>query len=298
MTKKEFQTLTGSVLLLDGATGTNLMAAGMPRGVCTEDWVSGHRDVIVSLQSAYIEAGSQVIYAPTFGANRINLSTYGMQDRVEELNRTLAGYALDVAGDRAYVAGDLTTTGKIMEPEGPLTYEQAFEAYQEQAQVLSKTGVDLFVVETMTDLTETIAAVDAVMSVCDLPVMCSMTVEADGSMFGGGNVIEAAASLEAAGADAVGVNCSVGPDSLLSVIRNIRENVSIPVLAKPNAGVPAIDGKGNAVYAMQPEAFAGHMEMLVRAGASIIGGCCGTTPDFISALAHRMNIQPPGRIHR
>ncbi len=298
MTKNEFQTLTDSILLLDGATGTNLMAAGMPHGVCTEAWVLEHRDVITSLQSSYIEAGSQVIYAPTFGANRINLAKYGLQDQAEEMNRALAGCALETAGERAYVAGDLTTTGEVMEPAGELTYEQAFEAYQEQAQVLYETGVDLIVIETMTDLMETIAAVDAVMSVCDLPVMCSMTVEADGSLFGGGNVIEAAASLEAAGADAVGMNCSVGPESLVSLVRGLKETVSIPVLAKPNAGVPVIDENGNAVYSMQPETFAGHMQTLSDAGASIIGGCCGTTPDFIRAVARRMQIQPLGRILR
>ncbi len=298
MTKEEFQTLTDSIVLLDGATGTNLMAAGMPHGVCTEAWVMEHPEVIVSLQRSYIEAGSQIIYAPTFGANRINLSKYGLQDQVESMNRTLAGYALQTAGEKAYVAGDLTTTGEVMEPDGPLTYEEAFAAYQEQAQVLFETGVDLIVVETMTDLMETIAAVDAVTSVCDLPVMCSMTVEADGSLFGGGSVLEAAASLEAAGADAVGVNCSVGPESLLSVIRNMKETVSIPVLAKPNAGVPVIDENGNAVYSMSPETFAGYMQTLAEAGASLIGGCCGTTPDFIRAVAKQMQIQPLGRIRR
>ena len=136
----------------------------------------------------------------------------------------------------------------------------------------------------MINIEETLAAVDAANAVCQLPIMCTMTVEADGSIFSGGNAVEAAVALESAGADAVGINCSVGPDQLVSVVRNIREAVSIPVIAKPNAGMPVIDDQGNAVYSMLPEEFAGHMKVLAENGASIMGGCCGTTPEFIRAM--------------
>ena len=241
MTKQEFQKLTEDhVLLLDGATGSNLMKAGMPRGVCTESWVLEHKDVIQSLQKAYIEAGSHIIYAPTFGGNRINLTMHGLEEQI--------GYLRDA-------------------------------------------GVDLIVAETMINIEETLAAVDACQSVCELPIICTVTVEADGSIFSGGNAIEAAMSLEAAGADAVGINCSVGPDQLVSVIRNIKENVSIPVIAKPNAGMPQIDDLGNAVYSMTPADFAGYMKVLVDNGASVIGGCCGTTPEFISETAQVLGLR-------
>ncbi len=290
MTKEEFQELTKNILLLDGATGSNLMAAGMPRGVCTEQWLLSHKDVIQDLQASYIREGSRVIYAPTFGGNRINLTGYGLEDSIEEINRTLVGFSREIAPAGVYVAGDITTTGKMMEPAGDLTYELAFDTYEEQVQILCDAGVDLIAAETMVSIDETLAAVDAVHSVCNLPVLCTMTVEADGSIFTGGNAIEAAMALEAAGADAVGVNCSVGPDQLVAVIRNIRENVSIPVVAKPNAGMPTIDGNGNAVYHMLPAAFAEHMEELVKAGASIIGGCCGTTPAYIRAIAQRLDL--------
>ena len=156
--------------------------------------------------------------------------------------------------------------------------------YQEQIRILADSGIDLIAAETMINIEETLAAVDAAASVCDLPIMCTMTVEADGSIFSGGNAIEAAISLEAAGADAVGINCSVGPDQLVSVVRNIRDNVSIPVIAKPNAGMPVIDDSGNAVYSMHAEDFARHMKVLIESGASVVGGCCGTTPAFIKAL--------------
>lgn len=156
--------------------------------------------------------------------------------------------------------------------------------YQEQIRILADAGIDLIAAETMINIEETLAAVDAAASVCDLPIMCTMTVEADGSIFSGGNAVEAAVSLEATGADAVGINCSVGPDQLVSVVRNIKENVSIPVIAKPNAGMPVIDEKGNAVYSMNAEEFAHHMKVLIENGASVVGGCCGTTPSFIKAL--------------
>lgn len=284
MTKKQFRKLTENILLLDGATGSNLMASGMPRGICTETWVIEHKEIFQELQRAYIAAGSQVIYAPTFGGNRINLAKHGLTDRIEEINRTLVGYSRELAGDGVYVAGDITTSGSFITADGDYTYDDAFKMYQEQVKILADAGIDLIAAETMINIEETLAAVDAANSVCDLPIMCTMTVEADGSIFSGGNAIEAAVSLEAAGADAVGINCSVGPDQLVSVVRSIKENVSIPVIAKPNAGMPTIDDKGNAVYSMNPEDFASYMKILIENGASVVGGCCGTTPAFIRAL--------------
>ena len=288
MTKQEFQELAQNIVLLDGATGSNLMAAGMPKGVCTEEWVLAHKDVIQKLQRAYIEAGSNIIYAPTFGGNRVSLTMHGLQDRMEEINRTLVSYSrevADTADHKVYVAADITTSGKMMAPAGEMTYEAAFEMYQEQIGILKDSSVDLIVAETMINIEETLAAVDAASTVCGLPIMCTMTVDADGSIFSGGNAIEAAVSLEAAGADAVGVNCSVGPDQLVSVIRNIKENVSIPVIAKPNAGMPFIDDNGNAVYSMNAPDFARHVKALIDAGAGIVGGCCGTTPEYIREVA-------------
>ncbi|MDO4276912.1 MAG: homocysteine S-methyltransferase family protein [Eubacteriales bacterium] len=291
MTKEEFQTLSKNILLLDGATGSNLMAAGMPRGVCTEIWVMEHKEVIQQLQRAYIEAGSQIIYAPTFGGNRVNLKMHGLTDRIEEINRTLVSYAKETAAGKAYIAGDITTTGKMMAPAGDFTYEEAFETYREQIQYLRDAGVDLIIAETMISIEETLAAVDAAHDVCTLPILCTMTVEADGSIFTGGNAVEAAVALESAGADAVGINCSVGPDQLVSIVRSIRENVSVPVIAKPNAGMPVIDEEGNAVYNMTAPDFAQHMKILVENGAGIIGGCCGTTPDFIREIAAVLKLQ-------
>ena len=257
MTREEFQKLTQDVVLLDGATGSNLMAAGMPRGICTEAWIMEHKEVLQNLQKAYVEAGSQIVYAPTFGGNRYSLGLHGLQDKLAEMNHALVNISREAVGHKVYVAGDITTTGKMMEPAGDLTYEMAYETYCEQIKVLEDAGVDLIAAETMINIEETLAALDAAASVSSLPVMCTMTVEADGSIFSGGNAVEAAIALEGAGAVAVGINCSVGPDQLVSVVRNIKENVSIPVIAKPNAGMPTIDDQGNAIYSMDARTYEG-----------------------------------------
>ena len=288
MTREEFQKLTQDVVLLDGATGSNLMAAGMPRGICTEAWIMEHKEVLQNLQKAYVEAGSQIVYAPTFGGNRYSLVLHGLQDKLAEMNHALVNISREAVGHKVYVAGDITTTGKMMEPAGDLTYEMAYETYCEQIKVLEDAGVDLIAAETMINIEKTLAALDAAASVSSLPVMCTMTVEADGSIFSGGNAVEAAIALEGAGAVAVGINCSVGPDQLVSVVRNIKENVSIPVIAKPNAGMPTIDDQGNAIYSMDAKSFAEHMKVLIENGASVVGGCCGTTPEFIREISRSL----------
>ena len=287
MTREEFQKLTQDVVLLDGATGSNLMAAGMPRGICTEAWIMEHKEVLQNLQKAYVEAGSQIVYAPTFGGNRYCISLHVLQDKLAEMYHALVNFSRDEVGHKVYVAGDITTTGKMMEPAGDLTYEMAYETYCEQIKVLEDAGVDLIAAETMINIEETLAALDAAASVSSLPVMCTMTVEADGSIFSG-NAVEAAIALEGAGAVAVGINCSVGPDQLVSVVRNIKENVSIPVIAKPNAGMPTIDDQGNAIYSMDAKSFAEHMKVLIENGASVVGGCCGTTPEFIREISRSL----------
>lgn len=281
MTKQEFRELVqAKTLLLDGATGSNLMKEGMPRGVCSEQWIYENPQVLQKLQREYREAGSVVVYAPTFSANRISLANHGLEDKVEELNRGLVCISREAVGEQCYVAGDLTTTGKQDVP-----YEELFEAYKGQITVLADAGVDLLIAETMLGVDEVMAVLDAAAAVCELPVMCTLTVESDGSLFFGGNIYEAVETLEQMGADAVGINCSTGPDQLVSVVKNIRERVRIPVIVKPNAGMPVIDEKGNPVYSMGAEEFAGHMKTLTEAGADIVGGCCGTTPAYIRRLA-------------
>ena len=276
------------VILLDGATGSNLRLAGMPVGVSTEQWVYDHPEAILRLQRAYVEAGSDIIYAPTFMANRVGLGMHGIEDRLKTLNAGLVKLSKEAADGRALVAGDITTTGKPLEPVGPMSYQALFDVYREQIEALAEAGVDLLVAETMMAVDETVCAVEAALSVCDLPVMCSLTMEADGHLLLGGSAVEAVETLQAVGACAVGLNCSVGPDQLEAVVRAMKAVAQVPVIAKPNAGVPVMDEHGTAHYSMSPEDFARSMVPLVDAGAGIVGGCCGTNPDYIRALRERV----------
>ena len=285
MTREEFQKLAESgVILLDGANGSNLRKAGMPVGVSTELWVLEHPQVIQKLQMEYAEAGSQIIYAPTFSANRMSLAMHDFQGDIRKLNADLVSITKEAVGGRAYVAGDMTTTGKMLEPAGDTSYQELMQVYQEQAKALYNAGVDLIVAETMLSVDETVVLLDAVQSVCDLPVMCTLTVEADGTALFGGNAVEAVETLQEMGAVAVGLNCSLGPDQLESVVASMKKVAQVPVIAKPNAGMPVMDEFGMAHYNMAPEQFAASMKKLIAAGAGIIGGCCGTDPSYIRLL--------------
>ena len=288
MTKQELQDLfQKGPIILDGATGSNLMAKGMPMGVCPEDWIYHHKDAIVSLQKAYVEAGTQILYAPTFTANRIKLAEYDMEDRLEELNRAMVRYSREAAGDRAFVAGDLTMTGRQLYPVGDLMFEDLVDVYKEQVRAILKEGVDLFVIETMMSLQECRAALLAVKETCDLPVMISLTYNEDGRTLYGTSPEIAMVVLEHMGADIVGVNCSTGPLAMIPLVKAMLPYADVPIMVKPNAGMPELEN-GETVYKMTPEEFADACEQLVDAGASVVGGCCGTRPDHIKALADRM----------
>ena len=256
-------------------------------GVCPEDWIYHHKDAIVSLQKAYVEAGTQILYAPTFTANRIKLAEYDMEDRLEELNRAMVRYSREAAGDRAFVAGDLTMTGRQLYPVGDLMFEDLVDVYKEQVRAILKEGVDLFVIETMMSLQECRAALLAVKETCDLPVMISLTYNEDGRTLYGTSPEIAMVVLEHMGADIVGVNCSTGPLAMIPLVKATLPYADIPIMVKPNAGMPELEN-GETVYKMTPEEFADACEQLVDAGASVVGGCCGTRPDHIKALADRM----------
>ena len=279
-----YEILQNGTVLLDGATGSNLMKAGMPRGVCTESWIAENPEALLALQKAYVDAGSDIIYAPTFSANRHSLQRHGMAHRVEELNHKLVQLSKQAANSRALVAGNMTTTGIPLEPLGTMQYDELFDIYCEQASALRDAGADFIIVETMLGIDETSVALEAAKSVCDLPVMCSVTVQADGGLYFGGHCVDAVQTLQELGAAAVGINCSLGPEQLVSLVRNMKAVATVPLLVKPNAGMPIISDEGEAIYPMRAEDFAKYMMKLVDAGADIIGGCCGTTPEFIAAL--------------
>lgn len=285
MDRKEFQRLAASrVLLLDGAAGSNFLLAGMPADACTEQWLIEHPDVLIKLQREYVKAGTQILYAPTFGGNRTMLQEKHANLSVQEINSRIVALSKEAAQRRAMIAGDMTMTGKQLMPNGIFSIHEAVAVYKEQAKALYEAGVDLFVVETMISLQEMRAAVLAIRSVCDLPVLCTFTVDANGFTFLGTEITAAAVTLERMGVDAVGLNCSMGPDQMELAVRKIKEAVNIPVIAKANAGHPQQEN-GRTVYKMTAESYAQYAEKLLDAGVGLIGGCCGTTPEYIRELA-------------
>lgn len=285
MTREAFRELVKKgPVLLDGATGTNLQKAGMPVGVCPEQWILENSEVLIDLQKRYVEAGTDILFAPTFTASRIKLKEYGLEDHLEEMNRKLVALSKEAAkGTNALVAGDLTMTGEQLYPLGDLMFEDLVDVYKEQAKIIAEAGADLFVVETMMSLQECRAAVLAIREVCDLPVMVSLTYNEDGRTLYGTDPVTAVVVMQSLGADAVGMNCSTGPEAMLEPIAKMAEYAAIPLLAKPNAGMPElIDGQ--TVFNVEQEEFAEVGKKLVEEGAAIIGGCCGTTPEHIRAL--------------
>lgn len=296
MTREEFSKLSkGHILYLDGATGSNLVKAGMPSGVCPEQWILEHRDVMLKLQKDYVQAGTNILYAPTFTANRIKLAEYHLEKNMSAMIHELVAISREAAasspGHTVLVAGDITMTGEQLKPMGKMELEDLIDIYKEQILSLMDAGVDLLVVETMMSLAETRAALIAAKEVCDLPVIATLTFEADGRTLFGTDAKTAAIVLESLGASAIGANCSTGPAQMESIISDMVTHTRIPVIAKPNAGLPFLDENGNTCYNMEAEEFTEEMEILVNAGASILGGCCGTTPEFIRQIHDRFGTE-------
>ncbi|MCI8372857.1 MAG: 5-methyltetrahydrofolate--homocysteine methyltransferase [Lachnospiraceae bacterium] len=302
MNKEEFQQfLNQSIVLLDGATGSNLQKNGMPAGICVEQWVCEHEEVLQELQKDYIRCGSQIVYASTFGANRIKLKEFGLEEQAGEINRRAVAVSLKAAQGKALVAGDITMTGQQLEPLGPVTFEEVVEVYKEQMSALEQAGADLLVVETMMSLQETRAALIAAKEAVSLPVMATMSFDEEGRTLYGTDAKTAAIVLESLGAAALGINCSAGPDKMRNVVRQMREAAEVPIIAKPNAGIPKLGKNGITEYDMPIEEFAEHMAALAQEGASVLGGCCGTSPEYIQAVKEKVqniNISFPASDNR
>ena len=274
------------IVMLDGATGSNLMQAGMPVGVCPEKWILEHPQHLIKLQRAYIQAGTNILLAPTFTANRIKLAEYHLEDKIREMNMQLVDLtrtAIAQENHRGFIAGDMTMTGRQLQPVGDLAFEELVDVYKEQAQILVEAGVDLFFVETMMSLAEARACVIAIKEVCNLPIMVSMTFNSDGKTLFGSTPEASVIVLQSLGVDAVGFNCSTGPKEMEALIKRMVRYATIPVFAKPNNGMPElIDGETK--YTMTPETFAEYGRALVEAGARAVGGCCGSPPKHIEML--------------
>ena len=309
MTRQEFIELTQSkIAIVDGATGSNLQKRGMPTGVGPEVWMLENPQVVIGLQKEFLEAGSDILFAPTFTANRIKLREYGLGERIGEINRELVRVSKKAVEEyrrstkstrKIYIAADITMTGEQVHPVGNLPFEDLVEVYKEQMGYILSEGVDLVVVETMMSLQECRAALLAVKEVCDLPVIVSLTFNENQRTLYGTDPRTAVIVLQSMGADAIGINCSTGPDKMLGILREMKEYAHIPIMVKPNAGIPKLV-EGETHFPMGAEEFADEMERLMDAGAGIVGGCCGTTPHHMKLLAERaqgMRVQPQKKEH-
>ena len=281
--------LNRGILILDGAMGTVLQQKGLKPGGVPELLNLTEPELIRSVYQDYVEAGSQVVYTNTFGASALKLARTGKT--VEEIVTAAVRVAKEAVGGKAKVALDIGPLGELLEPMGSLPFERAYELFREQVVAGEAAGADLAVIETMTDLQEARAALLAVKENTNLPVLVTMSFEARGRTFTGCTVASMARTLEGLGADAIGFNCSLGPDILAPMLKELCANTRLPVIAKPNAGLPdPITGK----YDMDPEAFAAAILPCLEAGVSIFGGCCGTSPAYVRALAEALKGKKPG----
>lgn len=283
-TREDFHKLCANgPVFLDGATGSNLMKAGMPRGYCTEKWILEHPDALIALQRNYWEAGSRILYAPTFQAQPIALEKEGLADKTIGINRDLVALSREAAPD-ALIAGDLTTLAAFTDSWDPEKFDLLVENYRRQIEGLLEGGVDLLVGETLLYPQEA----EAILTAAELEgagaVMYSFTMQPDGSLFSGMDAAKVLSELEQAGAAAVGFNCVAADMMTPYLVSKLRRSVKGPLICKPNAGIPLIGEDQLPHYPMGPEEFAGIVKECVHMGAAVIGGCCGTTPEHIAAI--------------
>ena len=296
MTHNEFREfLAGKeITYLDGGCGSNLLKRGLPQGVCPEYWMCENIDVIRGLMAEYAMAGSDILYAPTFTANRIKLEEYGLRDKLEYINSTLIRMSLDVAAEygeklnrKILVAADISMTGLQLKPMGQLDFEDLIDIYKEQIKVCVEAGSDLIVIETMMSLQETRAAVIAAKEVAnETAIMTTLSFDGDRTLYGT-DATTAAVVLSSLGVDALGANCSTGPKDMVDIITDMAKACDVAIISKPNAGIPSLDENGETVYDNTPENFAEEIRLLIDAGATVIGGCCGTDPDYIRCTVNK-----------
>ena len=286
------ETIDARVLVCDGAMGTMLYAKGIFLNRCFDELNITQPDLVAEVHRDYVRAGADIIETNTFGANRFKLSGFGLADQTRTLNTQGARIARHAARDRVFVAGAMGPLGVRIEPWGRTAVSEAEDAFREQAIALVDGGVDLFMLETFRDLNELVAAVRAVRSVSALPIVAQMTTDADGHSLDGTPPGTFVPALEKAGADVIGVNCSVGPAAMLETVEAIAQVSGARLSAQPNAGRPR-DVEGRNLYLCSPDYMATYARRFISAGARLVGGCCGTTPDHIRQIAQAVRTMTP-----
>jgi 5-methyltetrahydrofolate--homocysteine methyltransferase len=293
--QKLLQLINKGVVILDGSTGVALQKRGMPMGACPEKWAFDNPKHLMELQKEYILSGTQVLYTFTLGGTRLKLDEFGHGKDVIKINEGLARISKKVAGNKALVAGDIGPTGRFPRPFGDMAFEDCVNIYKEQVTGLLKGGVDIFVIETMIDIQETRAAVLACRELTDKPVIASMTFDKDMRTLTGTDPITALITLQSLGADVVGVNCSTGPAEMVKVIEMMKPYAKVPLLAKPNAGLPRLMD-GQTIFDMDAHVFASHTKAFLKAGVNMLGGCCGTSPAYIASIVKNVGMLKPSKV--
>ena len=271
------------ICLLDGATGTALMAAGMPKGCCKEQWILENPETMIELQRRYAAAGSEIIYAPTFQSNPPALAAFGLDHQTEEINARLVGLSRSAAPG-CLIAGNLTTMKMYMDSGSETNFDRMAAAYRRQIRGLLKGGADLLVAETLLYPIEARAVLAAAEAEGAETVLCSFTMKADGTLYSGEQAGDRLSELEQAGAAAIGFNCVAMSEQTPMLVRKLRTQIQGLLLCKPNAGIPAVDASGAKAYPVTARGYAELMGKCVLAGANLIGGCCGTTPEYIAEI--------------
>ena len=282
------------VLVCDGAMGTMLYSKGIPITSCFEEMNLSMPSLVKEVHEGYRKAGAEILEANTFGANARRLAGYGLEGKCAEINRAGVRLARECAGDDVLVAGAVGPLGVRMEPLGPLTAAEARAAFSEQFIALADAGADLIQLETFYDLDELQVAIAAARAACDLPIVAQVTIDDDGNMPSGTGPEDFTRKLAAAGVDALGLNCSVGPKVMLDTIQRMAPLAGAPLTAQPNAGLPMNIG-GRNIYLCSPEYMAGYVAHFIRSGVKLVGGCCGTTPEYIRAVRDAVRAAQPPR---
>jgi len=286
MKKDIHELLKDKILLMDGGMGTMLISAGLTENEVPEIWNLEHPDKVAEIHSAYYNAGSDIIQTNTFGASRLKLKKNGLEDKTGEINTAAAKLALEVCPENKYVAGDIGPTGEFLQPSGTYTEEEFIDVFKEQIEALKEGGVHLFSIETMFDIREALTALKAVKSISNLPVFAEVTFNYTPKGFFtmmGDSVEKCIKELEYNGADAVGSNCTLNSENMLEVLKEVKKHTKLPIIIQPNAGKPQIiDGK--VLYEQSIHEYIVYIQRMVEEGVDIIGGCCGTNPDYIKEI--------------
>lgn len=275
--------LLNGIIVFDGAMGTMLQAQGVDPSGCPELLNLQNPSIIENIHRSYLEAGAMVVETNSFGGSFLKLQEYGLEEKTYEINKKAAEIAKRAVGEKALVAGSVGPTGQLLKPYGPVTFDELLESYTLQIQGLVAGGADLLIIETMSDLEEVKAAVIAAKNCCDLPIICSLTYDSQGRTMMGVSPEQAIYVLDPLGIHAIGANCSVGPEELLPLVKRMAQLTELPIIVQPNAGLPILKGD-KTIYREVPATMAQFAQRFVAAGAQIVGGCCGTTPEHIRAI--------------